>query len=113
MIIASETSTSRAVTSQEMTRLPATTVDQILGFQPGVTQSYLGTHVRGGRDDEITYYVDGIAAKDPQIGAQSAVMNYSAVEEITTMSGGFDAEYGDALSGIINVVTKCFNEFFL
>ena len=106
MIIASETSTSRAVNAQEMTRLPATTVDQILGLQPGVTQSFLGTHVRGGRDDEITYYVDGIAAKDPQIGAQSAIMNYSAVEEITTMSGGFDAEYGDALSGIINIVTK-------
>ena len=106
MIIASETSTSRAVTAQEMTRLPATTVDQILELQAGVTQSYRGTHVRGGRCDEVTYYVDGIVTKDPYYGLQSAIVNPSATEEIAIVSGGFDAEYGDALSGIVNIITK-------
>jgi outer membrane receptor protein involved in Fe transport len=44
--------------------------------------------------------------KIPQSGYQSIRINPSAVEEVTIISGGFDAEYGDALSGIINIVTK-------
>ncbi|UCF70237.1 MAG: TonB-dependent receptor [candidate division WOR-3 bacterium] len=106
MIIVSETSTSRAVTADEMKRLPATTLDEIVGLQPGVVQSYRGTHVRGGRPDEVMYYVDGIIAREPYYGQQSAILSYSTVEEITMVSGGFDAEYGDALSGIVNIATK-------
>lgn len=106
MIVVSETSTGRAVTSQEMDRLPVTTINQVITLQAGVVQSDLGTHVRGGRADEITYFVDGIVTKVPNTGGQSASINPNAVEEVTVVSGGFDAEYGDALSGVINIVTK-------
>lgn len=106
MIVVSETSTGRAVTSDEMDRLPVTTINQVITLQAGVVQSDLGTHVRGGRADEITYFVDGIITKVPNTGWQSARINPNAVEEVTVVSGGFDAEYGDALSGVINIVTK-------
>ena len=106
MIVVSETSTGRAVTSQEMGRLPVTTINQVITLQAGVVQSDLGTHVRGGRSDEVTYFVDGIVTKVPNTGWQSAHINPSAVQEVSVVSGGFDAEYGDALSGIINIVTK-------
>jgi len=106
MIVVSQTQTGRAVTSQEMERLPVTTVNQVITLQAGVVQSDLGTHVRGGRSDEITYFVDGIVTKVPNFGWQSAQINPSAVEEVSVVSGGFDAEYGDALSGVINIVTK-------
>lgn len=106
MIIVSQTQTGRAVTSQEMERLPVTTINQVITLQAGVVESDLGTHVRGGRADEITYFVDGIVTKVPNTGWQSARINPSAVEEVTVVSGGFDAEYGDALSGVINIVTK-------
>ncbi len=106
MIVVSQTHTGRAVTSQEMDRLPVTTISQVITLQAGVVQSDLGTHIRGGRADEITYFVDGIMTKVPNTGWQSARINPGAVEEVTVVSGGFDAEYGDALSGVVNIVTK-------
>lgn len=105
-IVVSQTQTGRSVTSQEIARLPVTTINQVITLQAGVVQSNLGTHIRGGRNEEITYFVDGIVTKVPHTGAQSTQINKSAVEEVTVVSGGFDAEYGDALSGIINIVTK-------
>jgi outer membrane receptor protein involved in Fe transport len=106
MIVVSKTGTDRAVTSQEMDRLPVTTINQVITLQAGVVESDLGTHLRGGRTDEITYFVDGIVTKVPNTGWQSVRINPSAVEEVTVVSGGFDAEYGDALSGVVNIVTK-------
>lgn len=106
MVVLTKTGTDRAVTSGEIGRLPVTTINQVITLQAGVVESDLGTHIRGGRGDEITYFVDGIVTKVPQSGYQSIRINPSAVEEVTVISGGFDAEYGDALSGIINIVTK-------
>ncbi len=106
LIVVSQTQTGRAVTSQEMDRLPVTTINQVITLQAGVVQSDLGTHFRGGRTNEVTQYIDGIATKVPNTGQQSVNINPSAVEEITVVSGGFDAEYGDALSGVVQIVTK-------
>uniref|UniRef100_A0A7V1EIN3 TonB-dependent receptor n=1 Tax=candidate division WOR-3 bacterium TaxID=2052148 RepID=A0A7V1EIN3_UNCW3 len=105
-IVISQTQSGHSVTSQDISRLPVTTINQVVTLQAGVSTSNLGTHIRGGRNEEVTYYVDGIMTKVPHTGAQSTQINASAVEEVTVVSGGFDAEYGEALSGIINVVTK-------
>ena len=98
--------TRRAVTSTEMERLPITTINQVIALQAGVVQSKRGTHLRGGRDGEISFFIDGIVAKDPVNNFQSSIINPSAVEEVAVVSGGFDAEYGDALSGVVNIVTR-------
>ncbi|UCF69850.1 MAG: TonB-dependent receptor, partial [candidate division WOR-3 bacterium] len=98
--------TRRAVTSQEMSRLPVTTINQVIALQAGVVDSKRGTHLRGGRDGEVSYIVDGIVTKVPNTNWQSAIVNQSAVEEVSVVSGGFDAEYGDALSGVVNIVTR-------
>jgi outer membrane receptor protein involved in Fe transport len=98
--------TRRAVTSTEMDRLPITTINQVIALQAGVVLSKRGTHLRGGRNGEISYFVDGIVAKDPVNNLQSSIINPSAVEEVSVVSGGFDAEYGDALSGVVNIVTR-------
>jgi len=105
-ITISSTQTGRAVTSQEIANLPVTTINQVITLQAGVVQSDLGTHIRGGRNEEITYFVDGIVTKVPHTGGQSAQINPNAIEEVTVVSGGFDAEYGEALSGVVNIVTK-------
>jgi len=98
--------TRRAVTSTEMDRLPITTINQVIALQAGVVSSKLGTHVRGGRDGELAYFVDGIVTRVPNFNLQSSIINTSAVEEVSVISGGFDAEYGDALSGVVNIVTR-------
>jgi len=98
--------TRRAVTSTEMDRLPITTINQVIALQAGVVTSKRGTHLRGGRDGEISFFVDGIVTKVPNNNVQSSIINASAVEEVSVVSGGFDAEYGDALSGVVNIVTR-------
>jgi outer membrane receptor protein involved in Fe transport len=105
-IVISQTQSGHSVTGQDISKLPVTTINQVVTLQAGVSTSNLGTHVRGGRAEEITYYVDGIMTKVPHTGLPSTQVSASAVEEVTVVTGGFDAEYGDALSGIINVVTK-------
>lgn len=105
-IVRDQVNTRRAVTSQEMSRLPVTTINQVIALQAGVVDSKRGTHLRGGRDGEVTYFVDGIVTKVPNQNWQSAVISASAIEEVSVVSGGFDAEYGDALSGVVNIVTR-------
>ncbi len=105
-IVLSQTQSGHSVTSQDISRLPVTTVNQVVTLQAGVSTSGLGTHIRGGRPEEVTYYVDGIMTKVPHSGLQSTQVSAGAIEEVSVITGGFDAEYGDALSGVINVVTK-------
>src|SRR5262249_22921280 len=60
---------------------------------------------RGGRAGETKLQVDGVEATDPAFGGNPNVAKLS-VEDTDLLSGGFDAEYGNALSGVINVSTK-------
>ena len=63
-------------------------------------------HVRGGRAGTVTYLYDGFSVQDPFAGNSGIRIMPDALEEINLTSGGFPAEYGEALSGIINVVTR-------
>jgi outer membrane receptor protein involved in Fe transport len=63
--------------------------------------------MRGGRESEVQYYIDGMPASNPFNG-QNAFENMQNdnVQEMQVISGTFNAEYGDAMSGIVNIVTK-------
>ncbi|MEO0124143.1 MAG: TonB-dependent receptor [candidate division WOR-3 bacterium] len=106
IVIRTQTQTTHISTSEEIKKLPITEINQIITLQAGVSTSNLGTHIRGGRNTEIAYYVDGVLAKAPHYGQQSVQVNKEAVEEIGVITGGFDAEYGEALSGVVNIVTR-------
>ncbi len=106
MVIKTQTQTERTITSRDISSLPISEINQIITLQAGVSTSGLGTHVRGGRATEIVYYVDGILTKAPHYGTQSVKVNKEAVEEIAIATGGFDAEYGEAMSGVVNIVTR-------
>ncbi len=62
--------------------------------------------VRGGRPNEVAYYVDGFSQQDPLTGNSTTLINSDAIEEVVVQSGGFNAEYGRINSGVVNVVTK-------
>lgn len=106
MVIRTQTQTSRTATASDISKLPISEINQIITLQAGVSTSGLGTHIRGGRSSEIAYFIDGILTKAPHYGQQSIRINKEAVEEIGVITGGFDAEYGEALSGVVNVVTR-------
>ncbi len=62
--------------------------------------------LRGGRPNETAYFVDGFSQQDPLTGNSTTSINNNAIEEVVLMSGGFNAEYGRIMSGVVNVVTK-------
>ncbi|HET7496818.1 MAG TPA: TonB-dependent receptor [Candidatus Eisenbacteria bacterium] len=62
--------------------------------------------IRGGRPNEVAYYVDGFSQQDPLTGFSTTAINNDAVSEIVVQSGGFNAEYGRINSGVVNVVTR-------
>jgi outer membrane receptor for ferrienterochelin and colicin len=64
-------------------------------------------HFRGGRDTEVAYLVDGMRVSDAFGGSGRAVdIQPEAVEDLEVITGTFNAEYGNAMSGIVNAVTK-------
>jgi len=63
-------------------------------------------HIRGGRTGEVGFRVDGMNAQDPVTGGYGTNVNMNAVEKMEVITGGYDAEYGGNMSGMVNVVTK-------
>ena len=95
------------VKGQEMSDLPIGSGEEALRLQAGVTEGPGGElHIRGGRSDEITYYVDGLPVTNPLTGKTLSLLDRSYIQELTLLAGTFSAEYGNALAGVINVVTR-------
>lgn len=101
------TATARSVSDQDMKNIPSTTVADVLAMQPGVVNTG-GLHFRGGRTGEVTYFVDGVPLKDPLFSdiSSSEVINREIISEMQVISGTYSAEYGNSMSGIINITTK-------
>ncbi len=95
-------------TSDRLRDLPnIVTVQSVLTNYPGVV---IGRdeqlHVRGGRSGQVAYYFDGFSVQDPFYNTAGIHIMPSALEELTLTSGGYTAEYGEALSGVISAVTR-------
>jgi len=69
-------------------------------------------HMRGGRTGEVGFKVDGMNAQDPVTGGYGTNVNMNAVEKMEVITGGYDAEYGGNMSGMVNVVTKSGTDTF-
>lgn len=67
-----------------------------------------GLHIRGGRENETSFTLDGMVVTDPVWGGSEFIQNSSGdfIDELSTLAGTFNAEYGNAMSGVVNVVTK-------
>ncbi len=95
------TSTSVTVSSDELKRIPTENLSQIINIQAGVVDG----HFRGGRSNEVAYLIDGVSVTDPFNGQLSMQIENSSISQMEVISGTFNAEYGQAMSGIVNVVT--------
>src|SRR6266581_4249732 len=62
--------------------------------------------IRGGRPNEVAYYVDGFSQQDPLTGFSTTNIAPEAIDEVVVQAGGYNAEYGRINSGIVNVVTR-------
>ncbi|MCK9408410.1 MAG: carboxypeptidase-like regulatory domain-containing protein [Bacteroidetes bacterium] len=96
------TSSSVTVSADEMKAMPVENITQVINLQAGVVDG----HFRGGRTGEVAYLVDGIPVNNPLNGDAGLTPENSSVREMEVISGTFNAEYGQAMSGVVNIVTQ-------
>ena len=86
----------------EIKSLPVVNVSSVIGLQAGVQ----GLTIRGGSSDQTAFVVNGITLRDERDNTPYTGISFTSIEEIQIQTGGFNAEYGNIRSGLINVVTK-------
>jgi outer membrane receptor for ferrienterochelin and colicin len=101
------TSSESRIQADQIEKMPVQTVGDVLDLQAGLTRDNDGNlHIRGGRSSEIAYMVNGISITDDFNREQALTVENESVQELQVISGTFNAEYGNAMSGVINIVTK-------
>lgn len=101
------TNTAAYISGDQIKDLPVQEVSEVLQLQTGVVKDAGGTlHIRGGRGGEIAYMIDGVPVSDQYRGGSSIGLENSWIQELQVISGTFNAEYGQAQSGVVNIVTK-------
>jgi outer membrane receptor for ferrienterochelin and colicin len=101
------TSVEAHVDAEQIKNIPVTEVRDVLALQTGVTvDNGGGIHIRGGRTSEVAYWVDGRPITDVYDNGQSVSISNNSLQELQVISGTFNAEYGNSMSGIVNIVTK-------
>jgi len=115
--------TRQEIGTEMITSVPANNLEDLVALQAGVVIDYSGNYsIRGGREGEEMMYVDGVPVKSQHEqqgvedrgtvdGDAAGVINplilaQDAIEEVSVITGGFQAEFGNAQSGMINIVTK-------
>ena len=95
-------SSQKSISSEKISEMPVSSVAEVVGLSAGVS----GLSVRGGSYNETQFMVDGLVLNDERTSEPTTGIPLSAIQDISLQTGGFGAEYRNARSGIINVVTK-------
>jgi outer membrane receptor for ferrienterochelin and colicin len=96
------TASTAIISSKDISVLPITEFQEILQLKAGI----VGGNVRGGRSGEVVYAIDGVPVTDVYDGSTVVDVNANSIQELQFVSGAFNAEYGKALSGYVNIATK-------
>ena len=102
-----ETASVARVRKEDIENKVVSSVEDILSEQLGVSTQDNEIHIRGGRIDESMFIVDGFSVKDPLSGySGNLFVNADAIEELEIVTGGYNPEYGQAMSGVVNIKLK-------
>jgi len=94
------------IETEEIAARPTTDLTQVLTTLPSINVENGEITVRGRTLDEVAFMVDGARARNPLNHDPYTRVNLSAIQELEVITGGYNAEYGEAQSGVINVITK-------
>jgi outer membrane receptor protein involved in Fe transport len=86
--------------------IPVQNIQQVLSLQAGIEQGTQGIIIRGSGAREVGFLVDGLSLNDERSNIPYAAISLSSLQEVQIQTGGFNAEYGNIRSGVVNVVTK-------
>ncbi len=102
-----ETASRRNVGQQDIQAAALTKVENIVALQPGVVFSDNEIHIRGGRTHEAALLLDGVSIQDPLAGTGFGLqVSPGSIQDVEVITGGYNAEYGQATSGIVNITTR-------
>jgi outer membrane receptor protein involved in Fe transport len=102
-----ETQSKTTITREEIENSIVENIGDVVVQQPGVIKSDNAIHIRGGRSYENAFLLDGVSVQDPLAGTGFGLqLSSNALEEVEVITGGFNAEYGQATSGVVNVRTR-------
>ena len=102
------TTSVRAIDMGNLEKQAVSEVADVIAGQAGVQKDANGElNFRGGRSGEVNYVIDGVSVSDPTGAKGSPVgINFANVESFDIQKGVPSAEFGDALSGSVNIVYK-------
>jgi hypothetical protein len=100
------TSSKQIVSGDIMGSMAITDVNDVIKTLPGVIEFNGDLHLRGGRSGEEMYLVDGASVTNAVMGGQAIPVNPNMIGELQLITGTFNAEYGQAMSGIFNTVLR-------
>ncbi len=120
LIEADVTSKVSTVTYDEIKNMPAEDMTRVLALQSNITiltntpyaksgyniRGIEDIRMRGGRNNEVGLFIDGMKVQNPLFGGFATRINNNAINQMTVAAGGFSPEYGNALSGVINLTTR-------
>ena len=96
----------RITTAEDIGSLPVRGVNNILALQAGVVLKDNVIFVRGGRQDEVGFYLEGVSVTNPMVGGAAVTLVQDAIEEVQVQAGGYTAEFGGANAGIVQQQLK-------
>ncbi len=99
------TATEQTITAQDLRQLPVSSLEEAVALSAGA----VGESYRGGRLGQESFIIDGLGVKnqlDASTGSLGLRIPPDILTEASLVTNGFSARYGQALSGLINAVTK-------
>jgi hypothetical protein len=101
------TSSRHFVSAKEISVRPTAQLTEVLSTLPGIDRNASGElTVRRGSLDQVAFLIDGMRASNPLNYQPYTNINLSSIQELEIVTGAFNAEYGDAQSGVFNIITK-------
>jgi outer membrane receptor protein involved in Fe transport len=91
----------RTTSAEDIKNIPVRGVGNLVSLVPGVVQQAGQIYIRGGRQEQVGYIIEGVQTRDVLFGGTAVTVNDNAIEEVQVQAGGYNAEYGGANAGII------------
>jgi outer membrane receptor protein involved in Fe transport len=93
-------------TAEEIQALPIRNLNSLASLTAGTVETDGNVYVRGGRSNETAYVVDGVVQNELFFGGNRTDVNPNSIEELQVQTGGFNAEYGSIMSGLVIITTQ-------
>ncbi len=108
------TNTVKVVDADQIAKMPVKGITKVASLQSGVVAAEgsggadgnANINVRGGRSSEVLYIIDGVPQNNVMNNQSEAQVSDFAIDQMSFQVGGYEAKYGQAQSGIINITTK-------